>query len=469
MPQEQDDLAWGLKAVTRRVRAYQHYDAYYDGDHRLTFASAKMESAFGTLFQAFSLNLCAPIVEAVTDRLMIETWGGSLGEQANKIWANNLMEVQADQLHLEAARGGDGFLIVWPDKNTGAPRLWPQESEHMAVRYDTEQPGEVVLAVKAWRQEDAEKSKYRVNIYGPKEVRKWITRDVGVALPDKVDQFIPYEDDGDTEGIMENPYNRVPVFHFATNAAVGEYGRSDLKNVVPIQDALNKSVADLLVGAEFLALPQRYATGVETEEDETTPGEPKNPFPFKAVPGGLWQVPSEDAEFGQFPAADLAQLIGLADFFKVSGAQVSGTPPHYLLLQGAEPPSGESLKVAESRLVKKVQKRMRSYGAVWTAAMRFALEIANERKEGDLEPTWENPETRDDKNEAETQTLKQGLGVSQRQSLSEMGYTDDEIERMKGEKDEDTAAIGNAMLASFDRGAPVSQAQGAAMGGDFGG
>lgn len=468
MPQERDDLAWALKAVPERISQYQHYDAYYDGNHQLTFATAKMNNAFGSLFRAFSLNLCAPIVDAMTDRMMIEAWGGELGEKAGQLWTQNQMDVQADQLMLEAARAGDGYLIVWPDKDGGVPRMWPQESEQMAVRYDPEVPGKVVLGAKVWRKEDPEnpgKHLFRVNVYGPNEIRKWQARADTTSLPTESSKYEPYLGDGDPEGVMANPYGVVPVFHLATGASVGEYGRSVLKNIIPIQDALNKAVSDLLVAMEFVALPQRWGTGIDSEEDEETPGDMQRPAPFKAVPGSIWTIPSDEATLGQFPAGDLSQILSVADFFKISTAQVSGTPPHYLLLAGAEPPSGESLKVSEARLVKKVKKLMRAYGAVITQAMLLGLRMQGEQATGGLMPVWENPETRDERNEAETQLIKQQLGVSQRQSLSEMGYTDEEIERMKGEKDEESAAMGNAMLAAFDRQAPVSQAQGAGMAG----
>jgi len=75
--------------------------------------------------------------------------------------------------------------------------------------------------------------------------------------------------------------------------------------VIPLQDALNKTNADRLVAAEFMALPQRYMIGIEPTIDPDT-GRPVPMF----VPGAdrVWQTANPDAKFGQFDAAELSQL-----------------------------------------------------------------------------------------------------------------------------------------------------------------
>ena len=56
----------------------------------------------------------------------------------------------------------------------------------------------------------------------------------------------------------------VPVVPFP-NLGEGSFGMSELRDVVPLQDALNKTLLDMLVGSESQALPQRYALGLEIE------------------------------------------------------------------------------------------------------------------------------------------------------------------------------------------------------------
>lgn len=45
-------------------------------------------------------------------------------------------------------------------------------------------------------------------------------------------------------------------------------GRSEIRDLVPLVDALNKLLADMLVASEFLARPRRWATGIELVEGE---------------------------------------------------------------------------------------------------------------------------------------------------------------------------------------------------------
>jgi hypothetical protein len=46
---------------------------------------------------------------------------------------------------------------------------------------------------------------------------------------------------------------------------------------------------------------------------------------------------------------------------------------------------------------------------------------------------------------------KKELGVSQAQGLRELGYSDEQIEQMDSEREEEQQALGETMLTAFDR------------------
>ena len=428
------DIPWALEQVVLRAPKYTLYRNYYLGQQRLAFASTKFRNAFGDLFREFADNLCRPVVDTFVDRLQLEGFeGGSDAETqaARDLWAANRMGARAGQVHLNSSREGDAFLMVWPDL-TGFPRMWPQVPDHMAVRYSDDNPDLIDLAAKVWRKG----KRWRCTLYYPDHLERYET--AGAAPGGGVPQaraFRPMEarerEDGTTEEAeVPNEWGMVPLFHFP-NGTVGDYGMSDLTDVVPIQDALNKAVADMLVTMEFHAYPQRWATGLEVRyKDDGTEVAPLDPGADR-----LWHVPSEATRFGQFDAANLEQFLKVQDAFRVEAARITGTPLHALaLVSSGQPPSGESLKVSEGRLVKRAQDRHRDWGETWEAALSLALRMQGAGEDIELEAVWAEAESRiSEKEAAETQEIKQRLGVSKEQSLLELGYDPEKVQEMLDE------------------------------------
>ncbi len=68
------DIQIALDTHKSKLLSYKLYIDYYEGFHRLNFASAKWRSVFGGLFNQFADNLCAPIIDAAADRLKINSF-----------------------------------------------------------------------------------------------------------------------------------------------------------------------------------------------------------------------------------------------------------------------------------------------------------------------------------------------------------------------------------------------------------
>ncbi len=240
----------------------------------------------------------------------------------------------------------------------------------------------------------------------------------------------------------------MPVFHFANNAGLGKFGKSELADVIPLQDALNKSITDMLVAMEYVALPQRWATGLEVDIDPI-PGKPRVPF----TPGveRIWTVGDENVRFGQFDAANLQQFLGVSNDFRAEIARVSGTPFHYLMLEQGAWPSGEAMKTAEARFLAKVQDRMASFGNSWEDVMRLALRMKG-LGEGRLSTQWKDPAPKSEKEHVDSLLVKQQLGVPQEQLWREAGYSDEDIEAMKEQAQAGAGALGENLLKSFETG-----------------
>jgi hypothetical protein len=59
-------------------------------------------------------------------------------------------------------------------------------------------------------------------------------------------------------------------------ASFDEYGPSEIDDLKPLVDALNKSLADMMVTSEYVGRPRRWATGIELT-DESVLGDDGQP------------------------------------------------------------------------------------------------------------------------------------------------------------------------------------------------
>lgn len=458
------DLKWAIDDIRARQLDYSLYQDYYYGKHKLAFATDKFQEAFGSLLKAFADNLCPVIVDTVADRLEVTGFSSAdsaeddpVTQVASELWRLNRMDKKSSDVHTEALRTGDAYVIVWPDE-VGTPYLFVNEAHLCTVWYDAENRETITKAAKLWF--DDTTRQWRLTLYYPDRIEKYATLAAPATVvtqytpsfPSSAGQFQPYQAPGETWP-LPNPWDVVPVFHFS-NGRTGAFGRSELADAIPIQDALNKTVCDLLVAQEFIALPQRWITGVEAEIDPTT-GRPTALF----IPGAnrVWTVGAPDAQFGQFPGADLEQYVRIKEGFREDMAIATRTPLHYFKAAQTEFPSGEALKTADAPLASKLKRRKVVWGNVWEDVMSLALRMAGVTSDG-LNCVWANTEPRNQESELKVLEGKKRLGVSQRQVLREAGYTDEQIEQFLEENQVNAEQFGEQLLTAFERDAQVNGA-----------
>lgn len=447
-----DDLTFALAATADSARRAALPTAYYDGDQRLMFATDVFRDTFGQMFEAFADNLCAPVVDAIADRLAIEGWSGANGEQAEQLWIENFGTRISGEAHLEALTAGNSAVIVWPGPDM-RPVFWPQLAGTIAIEYDAAVPGRVSFAAKVWRETGRSDyaGRWRMTLYYPDRIERFITKTRLNERPSTAAPFVPFDAD-DAGPVVVNQWDVVPVFPLANNAAVGRPGKSELKDALPIQDALNKSVADMLIAMEFAAVPQRYGIGILDQRDPTT-GEKVEPL--KAGINRLWTVANGNAQLGQFDAADLNAFLSVSTSFRAEMARVTGTPLHYFQLQSGDAPSGKALDKLDERNIKKVEDRQDSFtSSCWKPAMELGL-IMSGIRQPDATPRWASAETRDESGDLDNAAKKKDLGVPADVYLVELGYSADEVAGWMQNRTQDVADLGAAMLASFDRGGPA--------------
>jgi hypothetical protein len=400
---------------------YAKTERYYLGRHDLAFATKKFENAFGTLFREFAMNMCPAICDALRDKLKIAGFGiedasrpeiiDEIRRAVGRIWNRNRLALRSGEIHKEVLKNGDAYLIVWPGVD-GNAAAYPNRAANVTVAYDEELPGRVVWAAKYWQSGD---KFIRLNLFYPDRIETFRSENESEVL------LLPEPGSFRRTGEVANPYGVVPVFHFANNADIGQPGSSELDQAIPVQDGLNKSVLDMLVAMEYSAYRQRWAAGIELDQDEN--GEYK--APFHAGLDHLWIASNPDARFGDLGTADLEQFLKVKESFRIDIACVTGTPLHYLQPSTKGFPSGESLRKAESRFLAKVRDRQESFGQTWADAVAFAYRIET----GDsvsLVTEWEDAAAVSLRERLENILLKTKIGLPARRALEEIGYGDEE-------------------------------------------
>jgi len=425
-----DDLAHPLKWAVSAFRDKTQDDRYaldaryLDGEHDLAFATDKYKSTFGTLFTAFSYNRCGVVVDAHTDRLHIEGFEAddqSAADQAWEIWQQNEMEVRFNEFAGEGLGLGDSYLLVWPDTDTGEPTIWPQRAADVRVHYSTERPGQITTAAKRWRLHD---NRIRLNIYTNNRVDRYITRTRSFQpLPNSYTAFEPWAGDGPSSFV--HGYG-MPIHHYANNGRTGEYGRSELRDLIPIQDALNKSITDLLVAMELMAYPQRVILGMTGEDPE----QDLEVARFVAGVNRIITLPP-GVTIDQFLAADIARFIAVSEFLDAAVSRVSKVPVHYLAMIGGFP-SGRALRTAEAPFVAKIEDRQRAIGGVVSKSSGTALRVAGRAAPAlGLKPVWKSAAPMSDEDTWDLAVQKKLAGMPFAQVLAEAGYDTDDIAKIQ--------------------------------------
>lgn len=434
---------WWLRRLETQLAARQaelrRYDEYYEGDHRLLFATAKFREAFAGLFSEFADNWCDLVVDAVEERLNVEGFrlGGKGDESGDKkawsVWQANHLDAESQVAHTEALICGEAYTLTWAGQD-GQPLITVEHPTEVVVAHA---PGGRVrtAALKAWVDDDG----YRyATLYLPDGLFKFRSR----SRPAKVEEsgrtrtvvgsrttWEPREVDGETWP-LPNPLGVVPVVPLVNRPRMLRAGVSEIKKVIPLQDAINKLVADMIVASEFGAAPQRWATGLEVPTDPET-GQPV--APFKSMVDRMLTSKRDGTRFGEFKATDLTTFVKAIEMLVQHVASQTRTPPHYFYLSG-QFPSGESIKSAETGLVAKARRKMRHFGEAWEETMRLAFMVTGDKGRSqvkDSETIWGDPESRTESEHIDAVVKQKALSVPDEMLWERAGYSPQEIERMK--------------------------------------
>lgn len=449
------DIPWAVADLNSRAEAIRLRQDYYNGTHRSAIPQGKtLAPELRRLLDDLDDNLCDDVVDEPVNRMVLMGWSATgtgeddaegdeqenasltaLAMAAQASWEANRGNARSRDVHRNAWMAGDGWTIVQATED-GEVRWYSQRPECMAARYSKERPDEMEVAAKCWR----EGGRWRLNLYyppsaehkGKPHLERYETKgsnNDGSVPQARSFQPVAQREDDDSYGPVETlDGDRIPVFHFPAQE-VGRYGRAALTGtVINLQDVLNKSFADMVVAMEGHALPDRYATGVQVEYDQIT-GQEK---PLRATGRErMLRTGSKEAQFGQFPQADLTMFHTTQDKVRAEIARKGYLPPYSVSDGSADAPSGLSLLIQEGRIIKRVLTAQDDWGVTWREQQAYTLRLSGMDgvQADDLDMEWAPPGTRDETALLEALTLKAALGLPKREALIQAGERPEDVDR----------------------------------------
>jgi hypothetical protein len=213
------------------------------------------------------------------------------------------------------------------------------------------------------------------------------------------------------------------------------YGASELSSILPLADAANKIATDMMLAAEFVALPLRGLWGVGPEDLKDAAG--NNLTALQVIMGRLLTIPVEGGREFQFQAASLSNFHESLNNLAKLVASIAGLPPHYLGYATDNPASADAIRSSEARLVKRAERKQRSFGGSWEQVMRLVRRI--QTGEWDpalkrLEVEWRDASTPTTAQAADAAVKLHAAGITTlRQARKDLGYSDAQIKMMEEE------------------------------------
>ncbi|HET7386858.1 MAG TPA: phage portal protein [Nocardioidaceae bacterium] len=433
--------------ILNRLTDIEMYDNYYAGRHPAPWLAPQAQTEFRRLLRMTRSNYMGLVVDATVERQRVQ--GFRLGDDPApdrelwRIWQANDFDVEHVQGIRDSTKRGRSFLLVGPNPvDPATPLMWIEDARESAVDYVPGTNRRVRAAgLKLWV--DDWTAMLNATLYLPDWVYKFHARGKGGA-PSSSTFWQPREVARESWP-APNPLGVVPLIEMPN---IDRCGVSEIDDVIPIQDRINKTLADRMMSQDFGAFPQKWAIGYPTEDES---GNKNTPIDV----GRDRMVTSDVAEtkFGQWDAAPLDPFSAAKSEDVNDIAARTRTPPQYLLGRMVNIP-GNAMEAAESGLVAKVTDRRMLPERSFEEGMRLVRVAAGNALPSDvqIETDWVDPQFRTEAEKADAAVKKYGAGITTlRQVREDLGYTPAQIARMEAE---DEKAAGDPLTAELLRGLP---------------
>lgn len=428
-----EPLDWVTRLDGQRIKhlpEITRMDEYYEGEQPLKYMAPALERELGDRITQLVINWARVGVDAYENRLDVEGFRLPDEDDADaemwRIWQDNDLDEVSQQAHLESLITGRAYAIVGPNEAEPATPVITVEHPSQVITYQDPRTRRVLWGLKRWRDdEDPTHALEHAALYGVDATWYYTMDKTGWELTERVDH---------ERGIC-------PVVPLINRGRIlRPLGTSELADVIPIADAVNKMATDMMVSGEFHAMPRRVWFGVA--EDDFVDDHGNQTSVWSRVAGREWALEQRRGEVDveQFRETDLAVFHNSIRLLAQTAAQVMALPPHYMSFSTDNPASADAIRSSEAQLVKRVERKQRILGGGWETVMRIARHIATGDDDPSmrrLETIWRDAATPTVAAKADAAVKLFAAGISTlRQTREDVGYTAGQIARMERDDDE---------------------------------
>ena len=417
---------------------------HYDLDQPLSYMHPELWLEVSERIKPVLIAWPQVVVDSIEERLDVIGFrfdNSTDGRDDARLWdwwqANNLDE-GSEQVHLEALIAGRAFEIVGTREDDKTVPLITVESPLQVFADFDPQTRKVRAALKRWR----DGNEQFVTLYLPDSTTRYQRTGTTALEVINVDRH--------QLGVVPVvPFvNRGRMTKLDRSEQIMEPGRSELSPILPLSDAACKIATDMMVAAETVAIPSRYAFGLSKDEFVDKNGNPVSPW--RTILGKLLTHEDKDIVVGQWPSADLGNFHNTLNELARIVAAVASLPPHYLGFTTDNPASADAIRSNEARLVKRAERKQVSFGESHEQVMSLAERIIdgewniNARR---LETRWRDASTPTISQAADAvQKLVASKVIPIEQAREDLGYTEGARKRMDAWDAARTEREANAML-----------------------
>lgn len=433
-----------LTLLTRRhtqlLPDLQALDRYYEGLQPLSYMHPQLVTEIGDQLRQVVINWPRLVVDSLEERLDVEGFRFAVpdstaaedeadeatADELWRIWQANNLDEGSQQAHVDALVMRRSFMIVGSNPGDPSTPLITVESP-LQVEVDYEPATRAVrAAMKRWYEVDPVTGAIR-------------DEKATIYLPDRTVHYAKTVPNGwsvQSEDVHE--LGVVPVVPLVNRGRLlNPGGVSELADVIPLSDAACKVATDMMIAAEYHAMPRRYALGFDQEDFVDADGKPVSAWTQLA--GRIWATAKnkrdDGVEVGQFPEAALDNFHSTLNQLARTVAALAGLPPHFMGLSTDNPPSADAIRSSEIRLVKRAERRQRAWGGSYEQVMRLVLRFRDgawDPRARSLETRWRDPAvpTFAQKADATVKLVAAGI-LPVEMSWDVLGFTAVQQERMK--------------------------------------
>lgn len=418
------------RALQLQRKPLKKVDAYYEGEQPLKYMAAALEAEIGDRVTQLVINWPRLVADAYEERLDIQGFrlpdadGGDA--KLWEMWQANDGDEQAQQAHQESLVCGRSYVIVGAgDAADDAPVMTVEHPLQVIARRDPK-TRKIKEGLKRWKDEGGGNW---AQLYLP-DANVTFRRGRGGWVEDKRD------DHEVGRPLMVDLVNRRRMLR--------QLGKSEFVDVIPVADAANKMATDMMVSGEFHAMPRRWAVGMTEDDFEDEEGKPLSTWSI--IAGRIWGTDKKPSEvtLGTFTETDLAVFHNTIKVLAQLASQLAYLPQDYMGFTSDNPTSADAMRSAESRMVKRCERKQTTLGGGWEEVQRLMLRVQTgewDPKAKMLETLWRDPSTPTKAQVADAVVkLTQGDRpiIPVEQAREDLGYSPEQRRRM-AEMDQNAA------------------------------